>query len=411
MLNNTSANRNHENLFFSTENETVIPEKSNQNVGTFIYFSKVIYDWSAFFLTTPVRLHYDRDREVFLVKKCNEIQRMAHILIVISYTFSAVFSFFQTSSALLQNTGNIVLYFDVLNKLAVNSGIYIHMYVHWFRLDLVESYIDAIQTSPIIKYCRTPIWIPISVTIFFCSLILHLSCTWLVLIFGFEFTSLEGFHNSLQIAARELFWWDRNKAVEPSLPACIVAFFGKLSDSYIVHVPLDAFCLMQLYCIYFIVKDFLGTLLEEGIDSDEGLKMIYEYISLMKKANRYLGLYVVQFLGMTITYHSIHLFDMLSSTTILWKISTYAYVGFVVNFFFLVTLIFVETKKMKQWLWKDQNYMKIPFPELITLLYDSQTFNYKFGIRIGKFYTMTSDFCGGILAQMISYSMLVKLSG
>ncbi|CAG7720321.1 unnamed protein product [Allacma fusca] len=335
---------------------------------------------------------------------------MGCIIVLLLHTLSAAFTLFHTGSLIFENKGNVIAYFDFFNKISVNCGIYIHAYMHWIRLDVVEAFIEAIQISPVIRCCRTPVWKAMMVPGFICTLVLYLTCTWWILIFGIDVSSWNGFSVSAQMAAREMFWWDRNKDVNPWLPLRIVAILGQVIDSLCSHTSLNTYLPVQLYCAYYIVRDFFTTMLNGRMDSVEALALFREYVVLMKKVNAYLGLYVMQYMVMTMTYHSIHLFDMLNSTTIWWKISTYAYVAYVVNFYFLLSLIFIETKKMKKWLWKDRNYLKIPYHQLITIMYDLLNYNYQFGIRLGKFFTTTVEFCGGILAKTMGHSMLIKLA-
>ncbi|CAG7818022.1 unnamed protein product [Allacma fusca] len=290
------------------------------------------------------KLAYDQEKEVYVVKKCSSLQRICCVLVHLCFTFSAAQTLYVKGLDLIRNTAYIVAYFDFMNVCVLNVYIYSHLYIHWFRLDLAEAYVEVIQTSGVLKCCRTPTWKAVAVPAIICSVATHISWVWFVVVFQIDFSTTTSFWESAQVNARELFWYDRNAAVTPSLFLAGVAAVGRFYNAYYIHVTLNAFTHINMYTAYFIAKDYFGSLLTEKIHPKEALELLEEYKALMKKLNRYLTPYVLHFTVMTLTFHSVHLFDVLNTNVFIWKINMYLYLIYLVNFFLLPPTLLIRVR-------------------------------------------------------------------
>ncbi|CAG7728911.1 unnamed protein product, partial [Allacma fusca] len=264
-------------------------------------------------------------------------------LALLLYTTSVVQTLYITWITLKANTGNIASYFDFLNHCSVNIGFYVHVYVNCFRVDLVEVYVEALQSAPVTVGCQTSIRKAKYIAMYLCAQAMFQTFSWFVTLFQMDVTNFNTLFISSQNAARELFWWDRNATVEPSTLFVAAGFLGRLFNACFINVSLDSFITVQLCCVYFQVSDYFDYILANGNKPADVIKMIDHFKELMQKTNSYIRLYVFQFILMTLTFYAIHCFDGFSEfTPKLWKAQMCMYYCLEFSNFYLMCLIYLK---------------------------------------------------------------------
>ncbi|CAG7837358.1 unnamed protein product [Allacma fusca] len=369
---------------------------------------RVLYLGGALTFNIPVYIGHDETRKLYCIQKCPRIQRMMCFFVQFISGFSIINRITYPAKVLLANKNYVVPYFDFANESVLNIFIYWHFYMHWMGTERVDSFLEFIQTSSLLRFDRTPIWKGKLYAWMYWFVSLYLSFHWTRVVHGIDLYSLNGILVTGKVTAQALFWIDDINDVPPMLG--ILAFLARTYNVMYHHTVLITFTPVTMLTVLLIVTDFYDSILSYNLSIDEVLKNYEEYKELIDRANAYCSTYLFYYMAMALTFNSVHLFDTLNTTDFWFKISMYIYDVDIWFKLWSSAKILIHAKKMKKWLWKDCNYLRIPRQQLSLTLHDMIPWMPRRGLRAGKYLVVSSEFAGTVVANMCSYSLFVSVS-
>ncbi|CAG7820195.1 unnamed protein product [Allacma fusca] len=371
--------------------------------GPYVYMFFVTYYFAAVLLISPVIVRFDEKKQRFAVKRCNVFQQIGCLMVQILSSISAVKMLQGMWSHMVANPGYIGAYFDFFNGVILHCYSITIIYFNWFRLEKFDDFLKSLQENLLVRQSNMALWKAKLLPAFFWCLTFYMAYIWSLIVFQIQFSSWDGFVASQNSAVMELFG-QRAVFLTPT-GLGILAIIGKFYHGFYIHLPHNVFGTVGLFCAYYLAKEFSKMILKEEDVSPEVLKLYKDYKITLKSVNAILTPFNLHFVSMTLTYHSIHLFDALNTTVPLWKINTYLYIMYLANFLYLpVKTLLIVKQNMKKLLWNNQNYRNLSMGQLKVILDDFQSDS--LAVKGGRSFTINSMFSGKVIQQLIYYSML-----
>ncbi|CAG7820196.1 unnamed protein product [Allacma fusca] len=303
---------------------------------------------------------------------------------------------------LLDNTGYIGAYFDFANGIILHGYFFTLIHFHWFQVDKLDAFLLTLQKNPLVLNSGLKHWKAVLLPSFLWILTFYMTFIWLPIVYQVDFSSWTNFWSFAEASGKE--------ALELQSSSLLMMFFGLISimgkfyHAFLLHLPHNVFGTMWLCLGYFLSKDF-SNVLKHCKDIDKTLTIYDKYKRNLDSANKIMTPFNVHFVMMTLTYQSLHFFDALNTPVQIWKINSYLYTVYLLNFLYLPVKTLMGVKRnVYKVLCRDGNALKVSIGSLKCILYDLQM--HRLAIKGGGFFSITSRFSGMIAQQLICYSML-----